>query len=131
MAYYRRAGIYQRKHDSARAANDLRAMLALAPDSPKALSQLAWILASSPDAALRDAREAIAAGENAVRLTHARDADALAALAAAYAEAGSWTEAIDTARRGIERIGGDPGALEIARARLAQYEGRVPYRFPR
>lgn len=129
MAYYRRAGIYRRQHDGARAASDLRAMLALAPDSPRALTQLTWILSSGPDAALRDGREAVAAGENAVRLTHSRDADALEALAAAFAEAGSWTEAIETARRAISTIGADPDALEIARARLAQYERGEPYRF--
>ncbi len=128
-AYYGRVGIYQLQHDWARAATDLRAMLALAPDSSKALVQLTWILASSPDAALRDAREAIEAGEHAVRLTRSSDADALGALAAAYAEAGSWAEAVDTARRVVEMFRADPEALEIARARLAQYELREPYRF--
>jgi tetratricopeptide (TPR) repeat protein len=131
LAYYRRAGISQRNNDGARAASDLRAMLALAPDSPRALAQLAWILAASPDAALRDGREAIAAAEHAVRLTRSRDADPLAALAAAYAEAGSWTEAVDTARRVIDTISADPEALELARASLAQYERREPYRLPR
>ena len=106
-------------------------MLALAPDSPKALAQLTWILSSDPDAALRDGREAVAAGEYAVRLTRERDADALGALAAAYAEMELWTEAVDAARRAIEKISADPDALEIARVRLAQYERREPHRFVR
>jgi tetratricopeptide (TPR) repeat protein len=130
MAYYRRAGLYQLERDWARAASDLRSMLALAPDSPNALAQLAWILASSPDAALRDGRKAIAAGEQAVRLTRSRDPEAFSALAAGFAETGSWTEAIDTARRVVEMVSNDPDALEVARARRAQYELREPNRFP-
>jgi tetratricopeptide (TPR) repeat protein len=131
MAYYRRAGIYQLQHDDNRAASDLRSMIALAPDSPKALVALTWILASSPDAALRDGQEAVVTGKSAVRLTRSRDADALAALASAYAENGSWADALENSRQAIAAIAADPAALEVARARHAQYERSEPYRSPR
>ena len=64
-----------------------------------ALASLAWLLATAPEAALRDADQAIRLAERAAELTGRRDASALDVLAAAYAAAGQFDRAVDTAQR--------------------------------
>jgi hypothetical protein len=49
--------------------------------------ELAWVLATSPDPAIRNAGDAVAVAERAVTLTDHRDVTALDALGAAYARA--------------------------------------------
>jgi len=60
---------------------------------------LAWYVSALPDADAAARAEAIAAGEQAVKLTHARDAEMLDALAAAYKAAGRIDEAAAASHR--------------------------------
>ncbi len=78
-----------------------REALRLQPDDVDALDQLAWALATSPEASIRNGPEAVALARRAVQLGDGRDADLLATLAAAYAEAGRFSEAVETAERAI------------------------------
>ncbi len=63
------------------------------PDSPFLLSRLGWLLATSPEPAVRDGSKAVEVSERAVRLTSRQDTMALDTLAAAYAETGRFREA--------------------------------------
>src|SRR5258706_6698263 len=63
----------------------------------QALSGLAWIRATSWDPALRDASEAVALAERAAAATERRSVSTLDALAAAYAAAGGYDEAVAAA----------------------------------
>ncbi len=85
--------------------------LALEPDNLAALRRAAWILATSPDDALRNGSEAVQFGVRAVKLAGESDAAALDALAAAYAEAGRFADAQETAaaRPGARRTAGQRG----------------------
>jgi Flp pilus assembly protein TadD len=98
----------------------------LTPDDASALRSLAWILATSPDNEVRDAIHAIQHAERAVATTNRRHADALDALAAAYASAGEFVRALDTIN---EAIAVDPGprATEM-RMRRDLYQRQQPYR---
>ncbi len=95
----------------------------LKPDWPTPLASLAWTLAVSPDETVRDAERAITAGEKAAELTRFRQPAVLDALAAAYASAGRFDDAVRTAEdalalataAGSERLAGD------LRKRLASY----------
>ena len=110
----------------------LRSALTLTPDFAPALAGLAWIRATAADAALRDAAEAIALGERAVSVTAGRDVASLDALAAAYAAAGRFAEAVKTARAGVDAAS-TAGASDVAsrfRERLQMYEEGRPYRMP-
>lgn len=71
--------------------------LRLDPDHVPALNALGWIRATHPDANRRNASEAIQLAQRAVRLTRGKDGQSLDVLAAAYAEAGKFDEAIKTA----------------------------------
>ena len=97
-----------------------------------ALAGLAWIRATAADPALRNPDEAIALGERAVALTARREVASLDALAAAYAAAGRFSDAVATARAGVE-LASAAGALELAarfRERLELYQKGQPIRLP-
>jgi protein O-mannosyl-transferase len=76
-----------------------RAALEIEPNFPEALNNLAWILAANPDAELRSGREAVALAEQACKLTDYKQPQLVGTLAAAYAEAGRFPEAISTAEK--------------------------------
>ncbi len=75
--------------------------LRLRPDQPDILRNLAWIRATHPDPRFRDGVQAVAAAERAVKLSR-NEVHALDALAAAYAEAGRFPEALATARKALD-----------------------------
>ena len=72
------------------------------PDSIDVQNNLAWILATCPDKALRDAPRAVTLAEQAARSTNYVDASTLDTLAAAYAESGAFEKAVMTQRKAIE-----------------------------
>ena len=71
------------------------------PDNAAILRRAAWFLATARDAASRDGRKAVALAERAVRLTDRRDALALEALMAAYAEQDRFGEAVAAGREAV------------------------------
>jgi protein O-mannosyl-transferase len=77
--------------------------LALQPGNPGPAESLAWVLATSPDATLRNGPRALALAEAANRATPQPSALGLATLAAAQAETGQFDEALVTARRARDR----------------------------
>jgi tetratricopeptide (TPR) repeat protein len=79
----------------------LQTAVRLMPDSPLALNELAWLLATSSDAALRNGLEAVQLAEHGCAVTSRRDPMLLATLAAAYAEAGRFSEAINAAQEAL------------------------------
>jgi len=102
----------------------------LEPDSASGYYRLAWLLASHPMAEVRDGAEAVRLAQRACELTGGNEPHYLAALDAAYAEAGRFDDAIQTARKGRDlalAAGNKPLAAE-AEARLALYGRRRPFR---
>lgn len=108
------------------------------PDYAKALNNLAWLRATCPDQAFRNGAEAVLLAERAARLSEretSRGGDAVAALdtlAAAYAEAGRFREAVSTAEKAEQAAlvaGGQEMAREI-RSRIDLYRAGQPYREP-
>lgn len=118
--------------DAAAAAARFRAILAAHPDDPRALSGLAWIRATASNAADRDADQAVQLSDRAATITRHQDVSVLDALAAAYASAGRFDEAIAAARAGIA-LATTSGQQEVAaqfRQRLELYQKGQPYRMP-
>ena len=81
------------------AINHFYQALALDPDSVTALNNLAWLLATAPEAALRDGHEAVRLAEHACQLTGYKEALLIGTLAAAYAEAGRYDDAVAAAEQ--------------------------------
>ena len=98
------------------------------PDDLTLLYSTAWLLATSPSASLRNggSRGTGRAGE----LTGGDNPEMLDALAAAYAEAGRFAEAVRTAQRALDpATSQNKAALAAALpGRIKLYLARQPYR---
>jgi cytochrome c-type biogenesis protein CcmH/NrfG len=107
-----------------------REAVRLAPDSPPALNELAWVLATSPDATLRNGPEAVPLAEHACAVTNRRNPKWLATLAAAYAEAGRFPEAISAAQEALSlaRTTGDEATVERTGNLLGCFQSGRPFR---
>jgi tetratricopeptide (TPR) repeat protein len=93
------AGLLAERGQIREASAHYRAALQLEPDFWPALNNLAWILATAADPANRDGKEAVQRAEQACVLTGQREAKLVGTLAAAYAEAGRFAEAVTTAEK--------------------------------
>src|SRR5262249_14260203 len=65
-------------------------------------NNLAWLLATCPEATIRDGHRAIELAHQAEKLSRGNDPVCIATLAAGYAEAGNFPEAIATAQRAFD-----------------------------
>ena len=93
------------------------------------LAALAWALATSPDAGIRRPEEAVQLAERAATLTNRRDVTVLDALAASYAAAGRFDEAVATGRVALDLVeaAGATAAAGPISARLDLYRRRRPF----
>jgi tetratricopeptide (TPR) repeat protein len=109
-----------------------RASLRYDPDDGNALSDLAWVLATSPDISIRDGSAAVRFARHASDLAGGSNPMILRTLAAAYAENGQFSEAIEAASNGAgaaEAHSNAPLAEEL-RQNAASYQKRMPLRDP-
>ena len=98
-ANYRYAQALTRQGDLKKAIQHYRRGLRQFEDSAEALNNLAWILATNPDPEVRNGADAVKFAEKACHLTHYKRAVFVGTLAAAYAEASRFSEAIETAEK--------------------------------
>ncbi|MGA2035666.1 MAG: tetratricopeptide repeat protein, partial [Thermoguttaceae bacterium] len=94
------------------------------------LNFVAWTLATSPDDALRNGAQAVTAARDAVQLSGGRDPSVLDTLAAALAEAGQFSEAVQTAGQAVQQAKSQ-GKAELAakiQNRLNRYSANAPFR---
>ena len=111
------------------AVSHYRSVLAVKGDWVEALNDLAWILATSKEAAVRDGEEAVRLAEKACALTEHKDGQALDTLAAAYAAVGRYDEAVATVTKAIDLAAatGQEDTVGEYRKRLELYRARRPY----
>jgi Flp pilus assembly protein TadD len=76
--------------------------LEIAPRSVSTLNNLAWALSTCSDASLRNGAKAIELAQEADRLAGGKNPIFIRTLAAAYAENGRFTDAIETAQRALQ-----------------------------
>jgi Flp pilus assembly protein TadD len=104
--------------------------LRIKPDDPKVQYNLAWLLATSAPEEAGDPVRAVALAERACKRMDNREASYLDTLAAAYAAAGRFDDAIATAQKAIElaRADGQPNLVGKIEGRLQLYQGGRAYR---
>jgi protein O-mannosyl-transferase len=130
QAHYHLAVALSSQHKTTEAIRHYREALKTVPDSAEALNNLAWILAANPDAALRNGREAVDLAERACKLTEYKQPIMVGTLAAAYAEAGRFTEAVSTAEK-ARALAEQANEMELAaknRTLLELYRSGQPAR---
>ncbi|MGB8368578.1 MAG: tetratricopeptide repeat protein, partial [Verrucomicrobiia bacterium] len=106
-----------------------REALKLNPNLAGALNNLAWILASNPDDELRNGAEAVRLAERACELTHYGQPVYIGTLAAAYAEARRFGEAVETAQRALNlpATQNNKPLADALQMRLKLYESSAPF----
>jgi tetratricopeptide (TPR) repeat protein len=107
-------------------------VLAIQPDNGNAMSNLAWVFATAPDHSLRDGAQAVKLAEQALHLSGGRLPILFRTLAAAYAETGQFSQAIETAQQGITLANsqGNPGLAAELQSSLLLYQEQRPLRDP-
>ncbi len=127
-AFYNKAILLWQKGLHSGAVNEFEAVLGLAPNSPRALNGLVWILSSTRDATIRN-------GPRAVRLAHkllklSDIAEDHAAYAAALAETGDFPGAIEEQQKAINKstVVGRPAMIEAFSRMLVLFKANRPYR---
>jgi len=129
-ARYNLGGAFYVRGQIADALREWREALRVEPNHLRVLSQMAWVLATSPEAANRNGTEAVALAEKGVQLSGGQEPTVLDALGAAYAEVGRFEDAVETARRALA-LAAQNSAQPLAqsvKARIALYEAKIPFR---
>ena len=123
------ASLLDSQGEAAEAVRHYREALRLTPDEPLLLNNLAWLLATCPDARLRNGAQAVGYAERACALTSYRQTVTVGTLAAAYAEAGRFDDAIATAKKtcALASESGQWGLLKKNQELLALYLKHQPY----
>jgi tetratricopeptide (TPR) repeat protein len=104
--------------------------LALQRDNVSAQSNLAWVLATSAEPAIRDGAKAVQLAEQALQLSGGENPVIFRTLAAAYAESGRFSEAIEAAQRGRElaTAQGNSALANGLERNIALYRANSPLR---
>ena len=104
--------------------------MALAPTDPHSRSNLAWVLATSSDASIRDGAKAVELAKQAVSLSGGREPLFLRTLAAAYAETGHFSDAIAVIQQAeaIARMQGKTAVATLLEEDGLLYRGQLPLR---
>ncbi|HLX94495.1 MAG TPA: tetratricopeptide repeat protein [Verrucomicrobiae bacterium] len=124
------ASLYYASGDPHRAVAQFHQVLRLQPDQVEALNNLAWILATCPDDTVRDGKEAVRCAEQACRLTAYKRVEMVTVLAAAYAEAGNFSQAVSTADMAVRMAtaAGNTRFATINQQLLLFYRTNKPWR---
>ena len=104
--------------------------LQIDPNDGNALNNLAWVLATYPADAIRDGKLAVELAVKATTLPSVDVPIVLRTLAAAYAESGDFSKAIDTAQHAADlaTAQNNTSLLATLRHEIDLYQARTPYR---
>lgn len=126
--YIYRGAVQTARGDSSAAKSDLDKVSSLISKRYGLFNAYAWTLATSPIAAFRDGPAAIQYAQRACDLDSWKNAKIVDTLAAAYAEAGQFDQAVKWQTTAIQlEAKKDP----VFDARLAMYQRHEPYRSKR
>jgi protein O-mannosyl-transferase len=101
------------------------------PLNVEAQNNMALVLATFPETRVRNGTKAVELAERANHLTGNANASICATLAAAYAEAGRFPNAVTTANRALQLATdqGNTGLADAIREQIRLYQSGLPYRY--
>jgi tetratricopeptide (TPR) repeat protein len=105
--------------------------LEINPDFVEAQNNLAWVLATCSQASLRNGNKAVELAERANQFTGHGNPVFLDTLATAYAEAGRFPEAVETAQRALQLAGAhsNPALADAVRTQIKLYQAGIPFHY--
>lgn len=108
---------------------DYEKAMKVEPDNSGVLNNLAWVLATSPEEKVRNARRSIELGTKACEVTKFKEAHILSTLAAGYAESGDFDAAIKWSTKAVE-MGREQlkDQVEQLEKELDSYKQKKPWR---
>jgi tetratricopeptide (TPR) repeat protein len=132
--YFKRGNAYYNKGQHDKAIADFTKALELRPSSVGAHNSLSWLLATCPNAELRDGNRAVKLARKVLELTQGREGYLyLDTLAAALAESGEFENAVKVQQQAISLLKEKGGSylehyLEDYLKRLKSYKAGKPWR---
>jgi Tfp pilus assembly protein PilF len=127
-AHFNLALIEAREGRPREAVRHYESCLAVTPDDPMALGNLAWLYATSPDDGVRNGPRALELAQKLEKLVGTPSARMFDILAAACAETGRFAEAVRMAERALALTRDDDPSVEIRRRLVELYGAGKPYR---
>jgi protein O-mannosyl-transferase len=124
------ASALQKQHETGEALEHYREAIRIDPTLPAARNNLAWILATHPQAEFRNGREAVRLAQAACEQTQYHETVLVGTLAAAYAEAGQFDQAAATAQKACDlaAASGQTNLLARNQKLLHQFQNHEPCR---
>jgi tetratricopeptide (TPR) repeat protein len=124
------ASAYQALGNWQEALNHWKQAMALDSNRVSAIAGAAWLMATAPDASVRNGTQALSLAKTAIAMSPGEDPDLLDVLAAAYAESGEFDRASAQISRAITVANSRGNKVLAADMRLRQqlYFERKPYR---
>jgi len=106
--------------------------LQIEPANPSIQNSLAWLLATCSEASLRNGKKAVELATQASAATGGENLVILHTLAAAYAEAGRFSDATATAQRALQKAEAQPNAKLAGQlqSELKLYQAGTPFHSP-
>jgi tetratricopeptide (TPR) repeat protein len=129
-AHYNLGNTYLQLGQAKEALSHYQRALEITPDDTEARNNMAWVLATCPDARVRDGTKAVEIAERADSLTSHKSPVISATLAAAYAEAGRLADSVKTAQRALQLAlsEGNKARAESIRAQMELYQAGAAFR---
>lgn len=129
-AHYNLGNTYLQMGQAKEALSHYNRALEIDPNDTQALNNMAWILATWPDALTRDGAKAVELADRADSLTRGASPVVCATLAAAYAEAGRFAEALKTGQRALQLATAEGNAQRVdsIRTQIETYQSGAAFR---
>jgi tetratricopeptide (TPR) repeat protein len=126
MAFGNRGLTWSCKGEYDKAIADYNKVICLDPENADAYNNLAWLLATCPLEAHRDGKKAIELATKACQLTEWKEVSFIDTLAATYAEAGDFDEAVKWQKNAMAMC--PENQKDYCQSRLDLYKSGRPYR---